>query len=148
MALVLNPRTGHVLPQFHVKFDDFFETVQSKDTDLDAPDPQWKYLSGFANCKGQPKVRTAGPLGDLIALRRGPTTAPQPATATEDLTTHQQPIMHHDTGDVDLDNAVALAPVPPQPPTQQAPVPAPRTVPFVRHKADGWSRIPPGTIKV
>ena len=26
MALVLNPRTGHVSPQFHVKFDDFFET--------------------------------------------------------------------------------------------------------------------------
>ena len=37
VALVLNPRTGHVSPQFHVKFDDFFETVQSKDTDLDAP---------------------------------------------------------------------------------------------------------------
>ena len=24
VALVLNPRTGHVSPQFHVKFDDFF----------------------------------------------------------------------------------------------------------------------------
>ena len=47
-ALVLNPRTGHVSPQFHVKFNDFFETVQSKATDLDAPDPEWKYLSGFA----------------------------------------------------------------------------------------------------
>ena len=27
VALVLNPRMGHVSPQFHVKFDDFFETV-------------------------------------------------------------------------------------------------------------------------
>ena len=24
VALILNPRTGHVSPQFHVKFDDFF----------------------------------------------------------------------------------------------------------------------------
>ena len=48
IALVLNLRTGHVSPQFHVKFDDFFETVRSKATDLDAPDPEWKYLSGFA----------------------------------------------------------------------------------------------------
>jgi hypothetical protein len=27
VALVLNPRTGHVLPQFHVVFDDLFTTV-------------------------------------------------------------------------------------------------------------------------
>ncbi len=27
VALVLNPRTGHVSPQFHVVFDDFFTTV-------------------------------------------------------------------------------------------------------------------------
>jgi hypothetical protein len=27
VALVLNPRTGHVLPQFHVLFDDLFTTV-------------------------------------------------------------------------------------------------------------------------
>ena len=30
VALVLNPRAGHVSPQFHVKFDDFFETVQKE----------------------------------------------------------------------------------------------------------------------
>ena len=48
VALVLNPRTGHVSPQFHINFDDFFETVQTKATDLDAPKPAWKYLSGFA----------------------------------------------------------------------------------------------------
>jgi hypothetical protein len=27
VALVLNPRTGHVSPQFHVVFDDLFTTV-------------------------------------------------------------------------------------------------------------------------
>ena len=67
VALVLNPRTGHVSPQFHVKFDNFFETVQKKPTDLDAPEPEWKYLSSFAIQKGQPRPSTNGPLGDLIA---------------------------------------------------------------------------------
>jgi hypothetical protein len=28
VAMVLNPKTGHVSPQFHVKFDDVFETVK------------------------------------------------------------------------------------------------------------------------
>ena len=72
------PRTGHVLPQYHVTFDDFFETVQQKSTDLDAPDPEWKYLSGFAIHKGQPRPIAKEPLGDLIVPRRGPTTAPLP----------------------------------------------------------------------
>ena len=58
IALVLNPRTGHVSPQFHVKLDDFFETVQAKATEFDATDPEWKYLSGFAMKKGSPKSVT------------------------------------------------------------------------------------------
>ena len=127
VALVLNPRTRHVSPQFHINFDDFFEMVQSKDTDLDAPEPQWKYLSGFAIQKGQPKTRTTGPLGDLLAPRCGPTTAPPLATTTEDLTTQQQqPIMHQDTGDVEPDNTVSPTLLSPQPPTQQAPTQAPQ----------------------
>ena len=67
VALVLNPRTSHVSPQFHVKFNDFFETVQRKSTDLDASEPEWKYLSGFAIQKGQPKPRTIGPLSGILA---------------------------------------------------------------------------------
>ena len=51
VALVLNPRMGHVSPQFHIKFDDFFETVQKKPTDLDTPEPEWKYLSSFHHQK-------------------------------------------------------------------------------------------------
>ena len=71
IALVLNPRTGHVSPQFHVKFDDFFETVQTKATDLDAPDPEWKYLSGFATKKGSTKSIIKGGLDGLLVPRRG-----------------------------------------------------------------------------
>ena len=60
VELVLNPRTGHVSPQFHIKFDDFFETVQAKSTDLDTPDPAWMYLSGFATRKGATKTDAKG----------------------------------------------------------------------------------------
>ena len=35
VALVVNPHTGHVSPQFHVKFDDFFEMLRDKSTDMD-----------------------------------------------------------------------------------------------------------------
>ena len=75
VALVLNPRTGHVSPQFHVKFDDFFETVQAKSTDLDTPGPAWKYLSGFAAKRGTTKTDDKGGLDDLLAPRRGATAA-------------------------------------------------------------------------
>ena len=45
--LILNPRTGHVLPQYHVKHDDFFETVSNKNSNFDSPEPEWKRLSGL-----------------------------------------------------------------------------------------------------
>ena len=74
VTLVLNPRTGHVSPQFHVKFDDFFETVQDKSTNMDAPEPEWKYLSGFAVKKGSPEPVGRGVTDRLIVPRRGPMT--------------------------------------------------------------------------
>ncbi|KAL7565945.1 hypothetical protein ACA910_008403 [Epithemia clementina (nom. ined.)] len=55
--LVLNPRTAHVSPQFHVRHDDFFETVTGKTTDFDSPKPQWKYLSGLCVLKQSTQER-------------------------------------------------------------------------------------------
>ena len=46
VALVLNPRTGLVSPQFHVKFDDEFETVRSLS---DVTHGYWKKLAGFVS---------------------------------------------------------------------------------------------------
>ena len=128
MALVLNPRTGHVSPQFHVKFDEFFETVQKKSTNLDAPEPEWKYLSGFAIQKGQPKPRAKGPLGDLLAPRYGPTTVPPPAMSTEDLMTQQrQPISNQGSEDIMPNVEEPPTPVSPAPPTQQVPTQVPQS---------------------
>ena len=47
VSLVLNPRTGHVSPQFHVKHDEFFETVDGWHHNYDAPAATWKELSGL-----------------------------------------------------------------------------------------------------
>ena len=93
---------------------------------MDAPEPQWKYLSGFAIQKGQPKTRTTDPLGDLLAPRRGPTTAPPLATTIEDLTTQQQlPIMNQDVGDVAPVDTESPTPASAQSLNQQAPAQAP-----------------------
>ena len=48
--LVLNVTSGLVSPQYHVSFDDFFETVrQSCDTNVE---PMWKSLAGLLNGQG------------------------------------------------------------------------------------------------
>ena len=43
--LILNPRTGHVSPQYLVKHDDFFAMITDKSSNFDSPDPTWKGLS-------------------------------------------------------------------------------------------------------
>ena len=88
VALVLNPRNGHVSQQFHDKFDDLFETVQDKSTDMDTPEPDWKYLSGFAVKKGRPEPAGRGISNDLIAPRRGPITTAQHSHTTPNLDMH------------------------------------------------------------
>ena len=127
VALVLNPRTGHVSPQFHVKFDDFFEMVQHKATDLDAPDPEWKYLSGFAIHKGQPRPPAKGPLGDLIVPRRGPPNAPSPVAPTPGQVT-QQPHTVTNTNNEDgaPNGAEPPTTVVQAPPTQHVPEQGPQ----------------------
>ena len=60
ISLILNPRTGHTSPQYHVKHDDFFETVNpNKTTNFDAQPPEWKYLARFLNRK-RPSQRREG----------------------------------------------------------------------------------------
>jgi hypothetical protein len=48
VALVLSLVTGYVLPQFHLKFDDSFETVQDAKS---IPLSKWQVLSRFITTK-------------------------------------------------------------------------------------------------
>ena len=93
VAQVLNPRTSHVSPQFHIRFDGFFfGAVQSKSTDLDAPDPKWKYLSRFATKKETAKPDAKGGLDGLLAPQRGTTAASSPP---QDHIRNEQPAGPH-----------------------------------------------------
>ena len=51
MSLVLNPHTGHVSPQFHMKHDEFFETINRWHHNYDAPVAPWKELNGLTATK-------------------------------------------------------------------------------------------------
>ena len=55
VSLVLNPRTGNVSPQFHLKFDDTFMTVSGINDDSNAI---WKEKCGFTTNKSQSKPKT------------------------------------------------------------------------------------------
>ena len=46
VALVLNLKTGHVLPQFHVVFDDFFETLRPS-AGNSRPISNWQKMTGL-----------------------------------------------------------------------------------------------------
>ncbi|KAL7580919.1 hypothetical protein ACA910_005738 [Epithemia clementina (nom. ined.)] len=73
VSLVLNPRTAHVSPQFHVKYDDFFETVSGKSTDFDQPEPEWKYLSRlYQRTVKKPKDNTPSEGGGFFRSIRVP----------------------------------------------------------------------------
>ena len=74
------PKDRSRVPQFHIKFDDFFETVQTKATDLNAPEPAWKYLSCFAMKKGTPSSVNKEGLDNILVPRRGSIVAARPST--------------------------------------------------------------------
>jgi hypothetical protein len=55
VALVLSLTTGYVSPQFHLKFDDFFETVQETKS---LPRSRWQFLSKLVMENGRPMCST------------------------------------------------------------------------------------------
>ena len=101
--------------------------MQHKATDLDAPDPEWKYVSGFAIHKGQPRPLAKEPLGDLIVPRRGPINAPSPAAPTQEQVTQQPlPITNQNNEDMVPDGSEPPTTVAQAPPTQHLPEQGPQ----------------------
>ena len=49
VGLVRHLQTGHILPQFHMVYDDYFETVHSDESDQ--PPPEWADLVTFNSTK-------------------------------------------------------------------------------------------------
>ena len=118
---------GHVSPQFHIKFDDFFETVQDKLTDLNAPNPEWKYLSGFATKRGPAKEGAKGGLDSLLVPRRGVTVAtlpPQESIVTNRPSDPHQGhplLLENDANEPNLPPPQPVVPAAPSQPQQELP---------------------------
>lgn len=54
--LILNLNTGLVSPQFHCRYDNFFETTHHSDRDI-MTSANWKQLAGFTKYDGNPSVQ-------------------------------------------------------------------------------------------
>ena len=57
VALVLNLKTGHVSPQFHVVFDDFFETLRPS-AGNSRPISEWQKMTGLRKTKSLKKTKS------------------------------------------------------------------------------------------
>ncbi|KAL7563107.1 hypothetical protein ACA910_012291 [Epithemia clementina (nom. ined.)] len=134
VSLVLNPRTAHVSPQFHVKHDDFFETVTGKATNFDQPEPEWKYLSGlYQRTTKNPKENTRSEGGSFFRpIRASNWQAPRP-TEEGDIPTPEIPQVAANQQPTELPE-----PVPPPVPTQEgATEPAQAPTPTVHQTRSG-----------
>ena len=67
VALVLNRRTGLVSPQFHVKFDPYFHSVEQ-----DTYDSQWQHKAGFAHKTKQTKENLKNNKNKNVNKRKQP----------------------------------------------------------------------------
>jgi hypothetical protein len=81
VALVLSLTTGYMSPQFHVKYDDFFETVQDSKS---LPRSKWQFLSWFVtnsstsnNRPAQPSVPSQGASQPASQSRPSQAVAPE-----------------------------------------------------------------------
>ena len=74
VGLVLSQRTGLVSPQFHIKYDDNFDTVKELDTQ-----EEWKIKGGFMIQKNITKDKSRGNLEPSVNKRKRDTvmTIPQ-----------------------------------------------------------------------
>ncbi|KAL7564555.1 hypothetical protein ACA910_013956 [Epithemia clementina (nom. ined.)] len=147
VSLVLNQSTGHVLPQFHIKHNNFFETVTGKPTNYDTPPPTWKVLSQLV--QGPPVAQ-----GKTL-----PSHVTQTLRATGNLSAPQPPVLevaNEPLPDLpDLEGAPQVAqeaPPEPEPAPEPAPHPLKRTTrsgrvvqPTERYR-EGWEQRQQGLV--
>ena len=114
VPLVLNPSTGAITPQFHVVFDDWFETIATDPTNLpDFQSPEWSRLFGDSTFQFLPDDDD-----DTGGNHEAPTTV-DTAAATTNLQ-HQQQIFRS------MESTAPTQPLPgplptPAPPLEGAP---------------------------
>ena len=77
VALILNPTTGLVSPQYHIKFDDTFETVCNQ---VDPAHGEWKVKARLRKETNYQKISTTTTEGTGKTYRQVQTEAPNEET--------------------------------------------------------------------
>jgi hypothetical protein len=110
VALVLDLLTAHVSPQYHLKFDDLFETVSPSGTNSQAHQSSWQQLCHFGKGK---QIKTRRTEAATITPRQGNVSdhanSPTKPPGNTDATIIQAPLPPVDTFDVAQDKGVASA---------------------------------------
>ena len=102
VALVLSTTTGLVSPQFHVAFDDLFETVQDNSESQSANVNAWQTATHFKR-SGNPKRPTT--TGGRDRMRAGITMATGVGTATQEDLPEEHTSPQPEGGDCESRNA-------------------------------------------
>ena len=105
VSLVLNPRTGHMSPKFHMKHNEFFETINGWHHNYNAPAATWKELSGLTLTQHKEAVPSMiRPLREPVG---GPVSAIYHASQEDPHVSPPEP-----TGDMNLIEEIPEATVP------------------------------------
>ena len=90
--LILNINTGTVSPQYHVSFDEFFETVRDSAEPYSKNPSEWMRRAGFGqvatntrNPISTPTTTTAAPSESLPVQREEPSNTPQNTTQDDSI---------------------------------------------------------------
>ena len=97
VALVLNLATGLVSPQFHLKFDDLFETIRGND---DYPN-RWKEATHFRKKGRSEKGRKTGKHEQVAGRRNAPDQGTPP---TQEDTPSAEEVQEHDSNGESVTN--------------------------------------------
>ncbi|KAL7485090.1 hypothetical protein ACHAW6_010683 [Cyclotella cf. meneghiniana] len=96
--LVLNLTTGLVSPQYHCRFDDFFETVRLNGPDV-TTSANWKHLAGFSRTDGTPTApNPQATIGDVSIppTEQSETAQNDPIEFVQEFEPNDDVNVHHD----------------------------------------------------
>ncbi len=111
--LVLNLNNGLVSPQFHCRFDDFFETTRHSERDI-TTSANWKQLAGFVRYDGTPTVqdRLSNTEHLVVPIETNPDSLPREPNDSTPHHFNDNDIIHFDSDQADLmsvsEGAVAI----------------------------------------
>jgi hypothetical protein len=124
MFFILNLHTGCISPQFHCRFNDFFETVKHGGPDVSIPSV-WQQLAGLVTATHIPSMEFHDKSRNQLRHASQPNAFPTSSSDGPAVPNDVFVIFYHETDDIE---SIATAPKIPQqhhdiPPQEDAPLP-------------------------